>query len=77
MNQEPMIEMYDPETGKTIKVPATDIGAYKSIARKYEPPGYCVECHKPLDGDEIICGPCQDECDGRWDHLRQIKDEIE
>ena len=36
-----------------------------------EPPGYCVECHKPLDGDEIICGPCQDECDGRWDHLRE------
>ena len=44
---------------------------------KQEPPGYCVECHKPLDDDKIICEPCQDECDGRWDHLRQIKYEIE
>ena len=34
-------------------------------------PGHCVECFKPLDGDEIICGACQDDCDGRWDHLRQ------
>ena len=40
-------------------------------AMKQEPPGYCVECHKPLDDDEIICGSCQDECDGRWDHLRE------
>ena len=44
---------------------------------KQKPPGYCVECYKPLDADEIICGPCQDERDGRWDHLRSIKDEIE
>ena len=40
-------------------------------------PGWCVECFKTLDKKEIICGPCQDECDGRWDHLRQIKDEVE
>ena len=33
-------------------------------------PGYCVECFKPLKGGEIICGPCQDECDGRFDHLK-------
>ena len=35
--------------------------------------GKCVECFKPLDNDEIICGPCQDECDGRWDHLKEIE----
>ena len=40
-----------------------------------KPPGYCVECFKVLHGDEIICGACQDDCDGRWDHLRQIKEE--
>ena len=34
-------------------------------------PGWCVECFKPLDKKEIICGPCQDECDGRWDFLRE------
>ena len=44
---------------------------------KQEPPGYCVECFTPLDSDEIICGTCQDERDGRWDHLRQIKDETD
>ena len=38
---------------------------------KNQPPGYCVECFKPLDPDEIICGTCQDERDGRWDHLRK------
>ena len=31
----------------------------------------CVECFKELPEDEIICGRCQDECDGRWDHLRE------
>ena len=35
-----------------------------------KPPGYCVECFKVLHEDEIICGPCQDELDGRWDHLK-------
>ena len=40
-------------------------------------PGKCVECFKEIDPDDIICGMCQDERDGRWDHLRQIKDEIE
>jgi len=33
-------------------------------------PGKCVECFKTIPQEEIICGPCQDECDGRWDHLR-------
>ena len=36
-----------------------------------EGPGYCVECFKTLLSPEIICGKCQDECDGRWDHLRE------
>ena len=36
-----------------------------------EGPGYCVECFKTLPSPEIICGKCQDECDGRWDHLRE------
>ena len=35
--------------------------------------GKCVECFKPLPENEIICGKCQDECDGRWDHLREKK----
>ena len=34
-------------------------------------PGKCVECFKSLPKGEIICGKCQDECDGRWDHLRE------
>ena len=34
-------------------------------------PGYCVECFKYLPKGELICGKCQDECDGRWDHLRE------
>ena len=38
--------------------------------------GKCVECFIELDPDEIICAVCQDKCDGRWDHLGQIKDEI-
>ena len=40
---------------------------------KQEPPGYCVECFKELEPNEIICGPCQDDCDGRWDHLKEIE----
>ena len=35
--------------------------------------GKCVECFKEIEKSEIICGPCQDECDGRWDHLREQK----
>ena len=38
-------------------------------------PGKCVECFTPLDPDEIICGTCQDVTDGRWDHVKQIKNE--
>jgi len=34
-------------------------------------PGKCVECFKTIPQEEVICGPCQDECDGRWDHLRE------
>ena len=34
-------------------------------------PGKCVECFKAIPQEEVICGPCQDECDGRWDHLRE------
>ena len=34
-------------------------------------PGKCVECFKVLPSQEIICAECQDECDGRWDHLRE------
>ena len=40
-------------------------------------PGICVECFKELEPNEIICAVCQDECDGRWDHLREIKHETE
>ena len=39
--------------------------------------GKCVECFKELKQGEIICGPCQDECDGRWDHLKENKEEKE
>ena len=31
----------------------------------------CVECFKPLPVGEIVCAICQDELDGRWDHLRE------
>ena len=34
-------------------------------------PGKCVECFKTIPQKEVICGPCQDECDGRLDHLRE------
>ena len=34
-------------------------------------PGKCVECFKTIPQKEVICGSCQDECDGRWDHLRE------
>ena len=43
----------------------------KELLRKTLGSGYCVECFKYLPKDEIICGRCQDECDGRWDHLRK------
>ena len=36
-----------------------------------EGPGYCVECFKVLSKDEIICGKCQDEMDGRWDNSEE------
>ena len=37
--------------------------------KKY--PGYCVECFENIPMKEIICGKCQDERDGRFDHLRK------
>ena len=47
------------------------IHKYKIMLIVEKGPGYCVECFKPLDFDEIICSRCQDEKDGRWDHLRE------
>ena len=44
---------------------------------KSKGPGYCVECFKPLSLDEIICNKCQDECDGRWDHLKETNNKKE
>ena len=43
---------------------------YKAIGKKKNP-GYCVECFDTISTKEIICGKCQDERDGRWDHLRE------
>ena len=40
---------------------------------KQEPPGYCVECFKPLNGDNSICNRCQSELDGEFDHLKQVE----
>ena len=34
-------------------------------------PDKCVECFNQIDPDEIICGKCQDELDGRFDDLRE------
>ena len=62
---------------KNVPTHVMDNSPHSHIKMKQEPPGYCVECHKPLDADEIICGPCQDECDGRWDHLREDSEEKE
>ena len=41
------------------------------IIKKKKNPGYCVECFENISMKEIICGKCQDERDGRFDHLRQ------
>ena len=46
---------------------------YKVLLQAKMGPGYCVECFEYLPKDEIICGKCQDECDGRWDHLKGDK----
>ena len=43
---------------------------YKVLGKK-KYPGYCVECFDTISEKEIICAKCQDECDGRWDHLRE------
>ena len=47
------------------------ISKLKELLKATLGPGYCVECFKSLDFGEIICGKCQDEMDGRWDHLRE------
>ena len=41
------------------------------IIKKKKNPGYCVECFENISMKEIICGKCQDERDGRNDHLRK------
>ncbi len=43
---------------------------YKVMGKK-KYPGYCVECFESISTEEIICGKCQDERDGRFDHLKQ------
>ena len=43
---------------------------HKVIGKKKNP-GYCVECFESISTKEIICGKCQDERDGRFDHLKQ------
>ena len=43
---------------------------YKAIGKKKNP-GYCVECFDAIATKEIICSKCQDERDGRFDHLKQ------
>ena len=47
------------------------INNYKKLLKAEKGPGYCVECFKSLSFDETICSRCQDECDGRWDHLKE------
>ena len=41
------------------------------ILGKKKNPGYCVECFANIKMNEIICGKCQDERDGRNDHLKE------
>ena len=36
-------------------------------------PGSCVECFAPLPDKEIVCGRCQAELDGEFDHLKEDK----
>ena len=41
------------------------------VLGKRKNPGYCVECFESIPMNEIICARCQDERDGRFDHLKQ------
>ena len=41
------------------------------VMKKKKNPGYCVECFENIPMKEIICDKCQDERDGRNDHLRK------
>ena len=43
---------------------------------KNEPPGHCYKCNVLIDPGEKVCGTCQDNTDGRNEHLFQIKYEI-
>ena len=43
---------------------------------KKELPGHCYKCNVLLDPGEKVCGTCQDDTDGRNEHLFQIKHEI-
>jgi hypothetical protein len=54
------LEQHLEEAEKKINILTTKLG-----------PGKCVECFKKLPKNEIICAKCQDECDGRWDHLKK------
>ena len=47
------------------------INKYKILLQTEMGPGYCVECFEYLPKGEIVCAKCQDELDGRWDHLRE------
>ena len=47
---------------------------HKVLGKKKNPriySGYCVECFDTISIEEIICAKCQDERDGRFDHLRE------
>ena len=54
-----------------LKIAEDKINKLKATIRKKKYPGYCVECFKSVSKDQVICGKCQDECDGRWDDLRE------
>ena len=45
-------------------------------AMKNEPPGHCYKCNVSINPGEKICCTCQDNTDGRNEHLFQIKYEI-
>ena len=37
----------------------------------------CVECFRDVDGDRIICDPCQDLVSGIYDHYPNNQEEEE
>ena len=56
-----------------LKIAEEKIDNMHKILGKKKNPGYCVECFDPVPLKEIICAKCQDERDGRWDHLKEDK----